>query len=952
MTEEDRLSQLVLAARQKIAEKEYWLEKLSGELVKSVLPPDFKSLASTGVARQPMETEDLTLDSELSQLLLKLASDSDTRLFIILAAAVNILVAKHTQIEDIILGVPIMGPNRVDSGSPGEHAAELINTVLPLRSWVKAGQSFKELLFQVRETVVEADEHRNYPVEVLALQLGHTEVQSGSGFPLFDIALLLENIQRREHLERFPVNLVLSFRRSDRQVTGHIEYNPAIYRLSSIERLVGHLQDILHQVLTDPGIEISEIEILSEDEKRQLLVDFNDIGGPYPVDQAVHRLFSEQAAHTPEALALVGSENLEKTRQYTYEELDEKTDRLAAALIKKGVQPGDIVGLLSGRTNVMILGMLAILKAGAAYLPLNPQNPTQRNAFILTDSAVRHLLTSRDLSTVVEPLALPGMEILYLEELSIEGVESPCIRPIASGLAYIIYTSGSTGNPKGVGIRHTNVSPILVWGRELLGLGCEDRSVQNLSYYFDWSVWEIFITLISGASLHMISEEMLLDSRAEIEFIEENSITVLHVTPTHFQYLLNACSKPLPLRHLAFGGEKLTYDLIQRTLSIVQPHCRIYNIYGPTEATITAAVLDLNRARMEDYYHLTSVPVGPTIANTTLYIYDRYMKICPIGVTGELYIGGDSLSPGYLNNPELTAERFYTSYWPYPSYAAKPLRGCTRRVLYKTGDLCRWLEDGTVEYLGRIDFQVKIRGNRVEIGEIENKILQHEAIREALVVAKQYENGENYLCAYLVVHDKSSPAIVASLREYLSAGLPGYMVPAYFVILERFPLNPNGKIDLKALPQPQARDGSDIPYVPPRTELEKIISSTWCEVLEVEKVGINDNFFDIGGNSLKIMKVNELLQERVAHLKVDTSVMSIFLHPTIAGMVANLEEQAKQQKSTPGLAQQDGTSLAPGSSQLDAGANANPGESAIQRNTAINTGRNRLRDRRKNVKRQ
>ncbi len=485
-------------------------------------------------------------------------------------------------------------------------------------------------------------------------------------------------------------------------------------------------------------------------------------------------------------------------------------------------------------------------------------------------------------------------------------------------LAYVIFTSGSTGRSKGVAITHSNFCPLMHWGYDHMGIGPGDRVVQNLSYYFDWSVWEIFIALTSGASLHMVEEEVMLDAGAYIEFINRQKITALHITPTQFQSLTGTGERFSSLKHLAIGAEKLTLDLVQRAYSTVETAggCRVYNMYGPTEATIMSAVLDLDISKQDFYKRLSSIPIGPPIANAGLYILDKNLIPTPTNIPGELFISGDGLALGYLNNPELTSEKFTRCSGTLYAFgekttkgnrqdlngvpAAKPLRGCTRRVLYKTGDLARFLDDGTVEFLGRIDFQVKIRGFRIELGEIENRLLEHEAVKEVTVIDRERPDGEKYLCAYIVLEAPGGGTLLtekenlpASLREYLAAELPGYMVPSYFVFLEQMPLNPNKKIDRKALPEP-AGIGDNTEYIAPRDEIEKKLTFLFSDLLAIpqEQIGINSDFFACGGHSLKATQLTANIHKT---FDVNISLADIFSGSTvreIAGVIkkASVEE--------------------------------------------------------------
>ncbi|HLP58804.1 MAG TPA: beta-ketoacyl synthase N-terminal-like domain-containing protein, partial [Candidatus Deferrimicrobium sp.] len=455
-------------------------------------------------------------------------------------------------------------------------------------------------------------------------------------------------------------------------------------------------------------------------------------------------------------------------------------------------------------------------------------------------------------------------------------------------LAYVIYTSGSTGKPKAVPIMHANICPLLHWGYKQLGIGTGDRALQNLSYYFDWSVWEIFIILTTGASLYIAPEDVLFNPEACGGFIDNNKITVLHATPTQYRFLLNLGQRFETLKYLFLGAEKLTFEMVESSFASVNNRCRVFNMYGPTEATIIAAVLEIQR----EYKNpgLSSVPIGIPVGNNQLFILNKYNQLCPIDVNGELYIEGGGVAMGYLNNPELTAEKFKfnRSYESNKTY-----------IFYKTGDLTHWLPDGGIEFLGRIDQQVKIRGMRIELGEIESRLLTYPGIKEAVILSRDDEHHGNYLCAYIITNKALN---ILELREYLAKELPPYMIPSHFMYLDSLPLNPNGKIDREALPKPPKECSlSEKTYVAPESNVEKIIADIWKQVLKIDKVGINDNFFDLGGNSFTIIRLSNKLKDA---FKKEIPVAALFNYPTIASQSEYLSgrefvKQDAQQQTLP-----------------------------------------------------
>ncbi|MCP4153449.1 MAG: amino acid adenylation domain-containing protein, partial [bacterium] len=632
--------------------------------------------------------------------------------------------------------------------------------------------------------------------------------------------------------------------------------------------------------------------------------------------------------------------------QLTYRELEEKTNLLARYLQSKGAGPGTIVPIMAERSVEMIIGLLGILKAGSAYLPIDPGSPKERVVYMLADSNAKLLI--KELHELQELQELK--EIGELGELGIEIIDINTIyqsfsstenqQPITNNqypitnnqpLAYIIYTSGSTGTPKGVPITHSNLSPLLHWGYENLALDASHRVAQNLSYYFDWSVWEIFVTLTSGAQLYMVSNGIQLNPEEYVAFMNKNIITVLHMTPTQYHYIINSSQKPGNLKYLFLGAEKLTADLLERSLQPVKDECRVFNMYGPTEATIIAAVLEIDRSTTKKHRQLSSVPIGSPVGNTRLLVLDRYLKPCPVNIGGELYIAGGGLAAGYLNNPELTAECFIRASWQLTvgswqeekkQKAIKEKRSTSREKtssiqhpvssiqLYRTGDRVRWLREGNIEFLGRIDHQVKIRGFRIELGEIETRLITHPEIKEAVVLARQSKDGGKFLCAYYVpenipdtqhpgsgIHPSSGtglppvlppttyrlPPTTSIIRTFLAQFLPDYMVPAFFINLEKLPLTPNGKIDRKALLQLEISHTQLQTHTPPANDIERKLAKIWADVLELhkEKISVDDDFFRIGGHSLNAT----LLTARI-HKEFNTklSLTDIFKKSTIKAL--------------------------------------------------------------------
>jgi tyrocidine synthetase-3 len=885
--------QLAVAASQRLKEKRYWMENLSALPGKYFFPYDHTKKPGDD---RDMREESFEFSVQLSSGSIKLSSGSDVRLHMILAAGVTALLYRYIRdytedddglisadgCTDVVTGIPILRP---DAAETGNREGDFINTVLVLRNRLKPRMSFKELLLDMKQTVSKAVEHRNYPLEIIAQQL-NMNYSREEDFPLFDVTVLLENIHDKVHIRHLNVNMEFSFIRSDSSLQVCIRYNRLLYKKSTIGRIVSMYSQLLESALGNVDLALEDVEVLSASERQQLLEEFNRREQVYPGDKTLHGLFEEQADRTPKEIAV---KDTDETGQLTYGELNRKAGQLAAVLKSMGVEPGSIVGLIVERSGDMIAAILGILKSGAAYLPINPKNPMSRKTYLLRDSHVRFLVThrelGRDIAALCEIVRLDDENLFppdtgaqnYLD--SAEAVTGP---DAVGNLAYIIYTSGSTGNPKGVMLTHSNVCPLMHWGWRYFGITPDDRMIQNLSYYFDWSVSEIFMSLTGGACLHMISDEVLKNPELHVEFINRNRITLLNVTPTQCHYLFGVGVGMPYLRHLAIGAESLSVDLVKRALEIVSPGCRIHNLYGPTETTVTTTAQEIDRKVLHSYETFSGVPIGKPMVNLGILILNNRDDLCPVGVAGELYIYGDGVARGYLNRPELTAEKFISL--PFTHHPSP---------LYRTGDRARWLADGTIEFLGRVDYQVKIRGFRIEPGEIEKQMLSHPSIKEVLVLAREYESGERYLCAYIVPGSGDNKTLeVQKLREYLSADLPDYMIPQYFMLLEKMPLNPNGKVDRKALPEPDIEIAGEN-YTAPGTEVEERLAAIWSEVLGIEQrhIGIDHDFFHLGGHSLK---ATTLVYRVYQTLEVNLEIEDVFVHPTIRELAQRIGQLERE----------------------------------------------------------
>jgi len=860
----------------------YWREQLGGAPPVLELPTDRPRPA---VQSFRGATYEFTLGEELTAGLKGLSRSEGVTLFMTLLAGFQALLSRYTGQEDVSVGTPIAGRTR---GEVERLIGFFVNTLV-MRTDLSGDPTFVELLGRVREVALGGYAHQEVPFEKLVDEL---EVErSLSHAPLFQVMFVLQNtgsgkkgaevsglrmsgVEAENHTSKFDLTLAMTEGREGLSAT--IQYSTELFDAGTIERLAGHLQALYEAAAADPGRRLSKLPILGEEERRRLLVEFNDTRAEYPRGLCLHRLFEEQAGRTPDAVAVV-----EGSRRLTYRELDERADRLAGHLRGRGVTAESRVGLLVERSAEMVAAMLAVLKAGGAYVPLDPEYPAERLAFMLEDSGAALLITQERLREGLPPFS---GEVFALDPVwDLAAGESPA-RPespaAADNLAYVIYTSGSTGKPKGVAVSHAAICNHLLWRQEAYPLGAADRFLQKASFSFDISVWEIFAPLAAGARLVLAEPGGQKDTAYLARTMAEERITVAHFGPAALQALLEepGLERCESLRHVFCGGEQLPAGLRARFSERLG--ASLHHQYGPTEATVDATVHDC----VEGAGRPGRIPIGRPIANTTAYVLDRFARPAPAGVAGELHLGGLCLARGYLNRPALTAERFL----PDPFSAEPGAR------MYRTGDLARWLPSGELEFLGRTDQQVKLRGFRVEPGEVEAALLGHDSVREALVVAREDVEGDRRLVAYVVGAGGGPSA--AELREHLRGRLPDHMVPSAFVTLEGLPLTPNGKVDRKALPAPEDAGlpgGRD--YVPPRDVLELTLAGIWEEVLRVGRVGVTDNFFEVGGHSLLAVQLMSRV-ERVVGVRLPLA--ALFQGPTVESLAGLLRRSEGARSSS------------------------------------------------------
>jgi amino acid adenylation domain-containing protein len=689
-------------------ERSYWLDKLSGEPIKTMFPCDHDRTPAAGQAKEAhRDLVEFEITGELLSELMNLCKSSDHRLHIILIAVLVILMHKYTGNKDIIVGSPIYKQ---------EKEAEFINTVLALRNQIGKNSSFKELLFQVKETMVGANENQNYPIEKLVEELNLPSV--GTEFPLFDVALLIENIPDKKYIQHIGNNITFSFLRTGADLKGKVEYNPLRYEKETIDRIVSHFMNLLRQIFLDIDIKVSGIDILSEEEKKQILFDYNNTAAEVPGEAAIHQLFEKQVEETPGNIAV-----FHQGQEITYKELNEKANQLARFLISKGVGVKGIVGIMVEPSIEMMVGILGILKAGSAYLPISPDLPMVRKKFMLEDSSAGHLLLQEHLFDSNKDLeeCLPPANIFFLDDPVVYAKENKGnlqVEVIPGNPVYIIYTSGSTGRPKGVVLEHRGVVNYMSWAAKTYVKDGKGTFPLYTSFSFDLTVTSIFTPLITGNTVVIYSGDQKEFSIQKV--LEENRVDIIKLTPSHLKLILDLqIEPPAALRSFIVGGEDLSTQLARDIHHHFNGDIDIYNEYGPTETVVGSMIYRFNPGTDNGQ----SVPIGLPADNTQIYVLDEDKKPLPIGVSGEIFISGHGVARGYLNRPELTAEKFLDN--PF-------LPG---NKMYAAGDLGRRFIDihgnNNMEFLGRGDEQVKIRGFRVELGEIENKIRDFNRARGA-----------------------------------------------------------------------------------------------------------------------------------------------------------------------------------------------------------------------------
>jgi amino acid adenylation domain-containing protein len=853
----------------------YWKQQLAGANVLR-LPTDRPRPASPS---QNGVLYDFVIAAHLTQKLKKVAGEQGATLFMVLLAAFQTLLYRYSGQHDIAVGTPVAGR---DSNETEKLIGFFINTLV-LRGDLSGGPSFTELLRRTKEVTLDAYAHQDVPFEKLVEVLSPDRNLDST--PLFQVMIVLQNAPQSElelgGAKLQPLSIESGTAKFDltmdlAEIAGRpqdgmrcvLEYNTDLFEKPSIARMIEHFQTLLEAAASGMGRSIDELPFMREAERQQLLVEWNDTAADGGRNGCVHELFEEQARKTPHAAAVQYDR-----RQWTYEDLNHRANQLAHYLRKLGVGPEVRVGICLHRSFEMVFGLLGILKAGGTYIPLDPDYPQERLAYLIQDAETKILLIHDQTSQFI---AESGVRIVHLNEdwhkIDAESCRDLQINTFPENTAFVIYTSGSTGNPKGVVVPHRALWNQLLWAAREFRISEADRFLHKTSLSFDVSAEEIFVPLTAGAQVVLAKPGGERDLEYLARFVEDQAITCIDLPPALLQVLLDypGLGRWTSVRLVLCGGEAVSAELVKYFYDRFS--IPLLNVYGPTETTVQSTFADRLQGK-------EVIPIGRPVANTQVYVLDQRYAPVPVGVMGELFIGGMGLARGYGNRPELTAEKFV----PNP-FAKTP-----GERLYRTGDQVVWRADGNLEFMGRSDHQVKLRGYRIELGEIEATLESHPNVAQSAVIAREDQPGSKRLVAYVTTRTGVEKPEESDLEAYLRARLPEYMLPAVFVVLEKWPLNHNGKVDRKSLPQPHVGP-SEREHLGPRNPTEETLCRLWQEVLRQERVGIHDNFFKIGGHSLRAAQVAARVRET---FKVDIPLRRMFESPTVAQLAEVIGQTAR-----------------------------------------------------------
>ncbi len=844
----------------------YWKQTLTECPILS-LPTDY---SRPSVQTANGASIQFTLNADLTIKIESLAKQYNLTLFMLLLGAFQTWLYRITGENDIAVGTPISGRNR----SELENVIGLFVNTVVIRTRVSKHQSISEFLQQVRESMIEAHSHSDVPFEKI-VDVVQPERDS-SHTPLFQVMFTLQDFQINQfHLpeitiEPYPLqhntakfDLTMFLSRENDIIYGAIEYNTDLFKEETIQRWIQQYQRLLQSIVENPQCPIRDISLLTEQERKTIVQDWNDTQRSFPRNESISSLFEKQVQNTPNATAVV-----ENGIEISYSELNHRANRIAAGLAQRGVRTGALVAVRMERGCDLIAVYLGILKTGAAYVPLDLSYPEQRVAFMLKDSRADVLITQKNLLADIEltQILLSVEDLLNRKEASL-----PTIELNGEQAAYVMYTSGSTGVPKGIVIPHRAITR-LVWNTNYVSLTAKDRIAQISNASFDAATFEIWGALLHGCCTVIVPRDVSLHPTRLAQELREQKITAMFLTTALFNQVARVQSDAFnTLRYVLFGGEQVDPEPVRDVLQAGGPQ-HLLHVYGPTESTTFATYFEIQKV---DENALT-IPIGHALSNTSIYVLDESMTPCPIGVPGELYIGGEGLARGYQGRGGMTAERFVPN--PYGEAGSR---------LYRTGDVVRWTPEGELEFVGRMDHQVKVRGYRIELGEIESALREVAGVRDALAQVRE-EGGRKQLLAY-ITGDSLPPA--AQVREALRQRLPDYMVPSMVVELDEFPLTPNGKIDRSALPSPETVQEAPPESSAPRSDAERILARIWGEVLGREQIGVHENFFDLGGDSI----ISIQILSRAAQAGLQLTPQAIFQHQTVAELAAAVQSAQPNQ---------------------------------------------------------
>ncbi|EJV87812.1 non-ribosomal peptide synthetase [Bacillus cereus] len=837
--------------------KDFWMKRIPETFYDQIIPYGDSNRSDYEEA-----VVSVNLEKQLSQRILNISGDVDLLTYIIMMSAFQVQIYRYIN-EECVINIPTYEEDEINI----ENIAN--NISLPFKIPINENMSIKEIIGFCKQELIGIYKNQYYPLETFFADLE----QEKTSMILGQFSLCMKNLHNNKRIEELisiakkQINICIE--KQDDNISLEVLYNANLYKEDTIKRLINRYSQVLDIIVNNIDAKVYNIDILTEEEKHEILYRFNNTKREYPKYKTIKEIFEEKAEWAGEKIAVVSNEV-----ELSYQELNQRANQLARVLRKKGITRDSIVPVLCDKSVETIVAMVAVIKAGGAYLPIDEEYPEARIRYLLEDSGCAVLLGKKE---AIHKLNLTeiSVEVVDLtdEEVKKESKENLTTINVPEDLAYVIYTSGTTGNPKGVSIENRSLIKIII-NTNYITISKDDKLLQSGSLSFDASVQQIWLALLHGIPLHMEDKELMLEIDQLEEYILNNNITLIIFPTTLFNQIsqerIEAFEK---IKYVIAGGDIISSQQVSRLIKTYKD-IKVVNGYGPTENTIISTAYIMT----DEWDENKNVPIGKPVTNSTAYIMDKHNKLLPIGVPGELCVGGDGVARGYLNREDLTNEKFILN--PY-------VEG---ERIYKTGDLARWLPDGNLEFLGRIDHQVKIRGYRIELGEIEKQLIKHFAVKEAVVIDRKSDKSEKYLCGYIVGEDDIS---TQEIKEELKKELPDYMIPTYIMQLEKLPLTPNGKIDKKALPEPNL-SSIENEYVAPRNEIETIIARVWCEVLGVEKIGIYNSFFDTGGDSIKSIQIVSRLRRNGIKLEVK----DIMQHKTIA-------EIAKYAKNTETIVSQE-----------------------------------------------